>query len=62
MSKIKGSLCCSTSSKHNSEYNNRGEKQNFEERTWRMPGKNKIAEGINAQWNASETIARGKQS
>ena len=62
MFKIKGSLCCSTSRKHNSEHNNRRKKQNFEERTWRMPGKNKVAEGINAQWNASKTIAWGKQS
>ena len=43
MPKIKGSLCCSASRKHNSEHNNRREKQNFEERTWRMSGKNKIA-------------------
>ena len=48
MPKIKGNLCCSASRKHNSEHNSRREKQNFEERTWRMSGKNKIIEGINA--------------
>ena len=62
MPKIKGSLCCSASRKHNSEYNSGIEKQNFKERTWRMPRKNKITKRRNAQWNASKTIARGKKS